>query len=116
MTEEISGKIQNVFDKSGTKNDGTGWQKRDYVVNGQFFSTFNTQMMGFNKGDDVTIQYEKDKSGNFNNIVSIYPAGENPAQPQNSQPQASQSPQANIPLGTGNKKKKKYMVTVEEIE
>lgn len=109
MTNQITGKIQKVYDSNGTKNDGSPWKKRTYVINGKFYSTFDTKLMGYEQGQEVTIDYDTDNSGKYNNIFSIYPAGSEGGETQN-------SGVPNVPLSTGNSKKKKYLVTVEEVD
>jgi len=87
--ETIKGKIRKKEIKSGETNDKS-WKRCIYVIEDKVLSTFDTKFMNFKEGDEVEMQYEV--KGNFNNILNA------------------------MLLKPNNKKIKKFIVTVEELE
>lgn len=52
--------------------EGNGWKLIIYDINRELFSTFNEAFFGFKMGDEVEIEYEKGKTGKYNNIKTMH--------------------------------------------
>jgi len=66
---EIKGQITEKGSKKGTNQFGQEWERFAFTINGQKFSTFNSEHSQFEAGDWVDVDYEK--SGQFNNIKTM---------------------------------------------
>jgi len=67
MTKLI-GQIEEKIIKEGKTNDKI-WKRCSYKIAGKTFSTFDSKLMEFTKGDRVEVEYTED--GMYNNIVNI---------------------------------------------
>ena len=66
---ELNGKIEKKESKPGTNKNGNAYNLSLYTINGQVYSTFDSDLAVFNEGDNVSIDYII--SGKYNNINTM---------------------------------------------
>ena len=65
-------KIKGIIKTKPTVTERPDYTLVAYNINGELYSTFNEAFQGFKMGDEVEIDYEKDKkTGKYNNITTM---------------------------------------------